>query len=83
MIFPSPSASAAAAAGSDSAKPHWSGTIEERKAYLEWRQKRDIVFGKPGAGQPANDRKPIEYKDKVLERALEYLRQELDKQKSS
>jgi carboxyl-terminal processing protease len=58
-------------------------SIEDRKAYLEWRQKRDIVFGKPGAGQQAADRKPPEFKDKVLERALDYLRTELDKQKSS
>jgi carboxyl-terminal processing protease len=57
-------------------------SIEERKAYLEWRQKRDVVHGKPGAAPPAADRKTIEYKDKVLERAMEYLRAELDKQKS-
>jgi carboxyl-terminal processing protease len=55
-------------------------SIEDRKAYLEWRQKRDVVYGKPGAGPQAADRKPPEFKDKVLERALEYLRQELDKQ---
>jgi carboxyl-terminal processing protease len=56
-------------------------SVEERRQYLEWRQKRDVVLGKPGAAPTPADRKPPEYKDKVLERAMDYLRAEVDKRK--
>ena len=45
------------------------------------RRKRDVVQGKPGAAGAA-DRRPPEFKDKVLERALDYVRAEIDKQKN-
>jgi carboxyl-terminal processing protease len=56
-------------------------TDEERLQYHVGRRKRDVVYGKPGS-PPAPERKDAPYTDKALDRALEYLRGELNKQKS-
>jgi carboxyl-terminal processing protease len=56
-------------------------SVEERKQLARGRQQRDVVHGKPGAGNGA-PRKPVEYTDKVLDRALEHLRGEIGKAKS-
>jgi carboxyl-terminal processing protease len=59
---------------------------DERIAYVVYRRDRDIVHGKPGAPAPPppagdkdkeKDKKPFE--DRVLQRALEYLREEVKK----
>jgi carboxyl-terminal processing protease len=59
-------------------------TDEERYQFLLGRRKRDVVHGKPGAAPPDDkkDGKSPAFVDKVLDRALEYLRVELDKSKS-
>ncbi len=53
--------------------------LEERAKYRIERRKRDIVLGKPGSApiKAAPDLKPLE--DKVLDKAMEYLRGELKK----
>jgi carboxyl-terminal processing protease len=59
-------------------------TDEERFQFLVGRRKRDVVRGKPGAA-PAEEKKDDKsppFVDKVLNRALEYLRGELEKTKS-
>lgn len=52
---------------------------DERLHYLVQRRQRDIVQGKPGAAprRDEKDAKPLD--DKVLDKALEYLRAELKK----
>jgi carboxyl-terminal processing protease len=62
---------------------------EERLAYLQYRRNRDVVHGKGGGSQPASvktenvkkdgekEKKPFE--DRVLAKALEYLRKEIKK----
>jgi carboxyl-terminal processing protease len=56
---------------------------EERIDYLRYRWDRDIIQGKPGAPAPApktekaEPKKPFE--DRVLQKALEYLRGEVKK----
>jgi carboxyl-terminal processing protease len=59
-------------------------TDEERYQFLLARRKRDVVHGKPGAAPPEDkkDGKSPAFVDKVLDRALEYLRGQLDKAKS-
>jgi carboxyl-terminal processing protease len=59
-------------------------TDEERYQFLIARRKRDVVHGKPGAAPPEDkkDGKTPPFVDKVLDRALEYLRGELDKSKA-
>jgi carboxyl-terminal processing protease len=58
-------------------------TDEERLQFLRDRRKRDAVHGKPGAPPaPEKETKDAPFVDKVLDRALEYVRTELDKQKS-
>ena len=58
-------------------------TDEERYQFLLARRKRDVVHGKPGAApDEKKDEKTAPFVDKVLDRALEYLRGELDKVKS-
>jgi carboxyl-terminal processing protease len=58
-------------------------TDEERYQFLVARRKRDIVRGKPGAAvEERKDEKAPPFVDKVLDRALEYLRGEVDKVKS-
>jgi carboxyl-terminal processing protease len=53
--------------------------LEERVEYLTQRRHRDIVQGKPGMApkREAKDEKPMT--DKLLDKALEYLRSELQK----
>lgn len=61
--------------------------IEAVREYVEWRRERDIVHGKPGSpSQPPKpkvgkdkDKKKEPYEDKVLKRALDYLREEIKK----
>ncbi len=55
-------------------------TDEERFEYLLARRKRDIVHGKVGTDRSAETKDPP-FVDKVLDRALDHLRAELDKQK--
>jgi carboxyl-terminal processing protease len=57
-------------------------TDEERYQFLVARRKRDMIHGKPGSA-PSEEKKPEPpLKDKVLDRALEYLRGEQDKIKA-
>ena len=57
-------------------------TDEERRNYYVYRRDRDIIHGKPGT-EPARpktadkDKKPFE--DRVLQKALDYLREEVKK----
>src|SRR5262249_2184717 len=61
-------------------------TDAERFQYLTWRRQRDIVQGKPGMA-PAKPEKPASestkesapFHDRVLEKALEYIRGELNR----
>jgi carboxyl-terminal processing protease len=53
-------------------------TDEERLQYLLARRKRDVVQGKPGAAAAA-DKKDSPFTDKVLDKALDYIRAELAK----
>lgn len=53
-------------------------TDEERIEYLKGRRERDIIRA-PGQ-EPKKDEKAKEYRDKVLEKAVEYIRAELAKQ---
>ena len=55
-------------------------TDEERLQYLLGRRKRDVVPGKPVAPSAA-EKKDAPLVDKVLDRALQHLRSELEKQK--
>jgi len=59
-------------------------TDEERYQFLLARRKRDVIHGKAGAAPPEEkkDGKSPAFVDKVLDRALEYLRGELAKSKS-
>src|SRR5262249_33828833 len=55
---------------------------EERVGYFIWRRDRDIIHGKPGTEAPKpkaeeKDKKPFE--DRVLQKALDYLRGEIKK----
>src|SRR5262245_56284455 len=61
-------------------------TLEDEIAYMKYRVDRDVVQGKNGAKPPAKpkneketekDKKPFE--DRVLQKALEYLRGEIKK----
>jgi carboxyl-terminal processing protease len=58
---------------------------EDRVAYIKFRRDRDIVHGKggvapkPKADDKDKDKKKEEFKDRVLEKALEYLRGEIKK----
>ncbi|MFL5341546.1 MAG: S41 family peptidase [Gemmataceae bacterium] len=52
---------------------------EERAKYLIQRRKRDVVQGKPGAGPAKSAQDDLPLDDKVLDKALEYLRGELTK----
>jgi carboxyl-terminal processing protease len=61
-------------------------TVKEVRAYLEDRLERDVVHGKPGAppaAKPKTDKDketaPGKNKDKVLKKAVEYLRGEIKK----
>jgi carboxyl-terminal processing protease len=47
---------------------------DERIDYIRWRDQRDVVRSKPKA--PAKDAKP--FKDRVLEKALEHLRKQIE-----
>jgi carboxyl-terminal processing protease len=57
---------------------------EERYQFLVARRKRDVVHGKPGDAlvEEKKDTKTPPFVDKVLDRALEYLRAEVEKVKS-
>jgi carboxyl-terminal processing protease len=60
-------------------------TDEERFQFLLARRRRDVVHGKPGAAPPEekkDEKKAPPFVDKVLDKALEYVRGELDKQQS-
>ncbi|HEX4592148.1 MAG TPA: S41 family peptidase [Gemmataceae bacterium] len=59
-------------------------TDEERYQFLVARRKRDVIHGKPGAAPPEDkkDGKTPPFVDKMLDRALEYLRGELGKNKA-
>ncbi len=59
-------------------------TDEERYQFLVARRKRDVVHGKPGAAPPEEkkDGKEPPFVDKVLDKAAEYVRGQLDKQQS-
>lgn len=60
-------------------------TDEERRSFLIGRRKRDVVQGKPGAAANKDDQKvdkTAPFVDKTLDRALEHLRSEIDKQAS-
>ena len=59
-------------------------TSPEARDYLEYRRDRDVIPGKLGVAQPhkpkngnGKDKKP--FVDRVLEKSLEYLRQEIKK----
>jgi carboxyl-terminal processing protease len=56
---------------------------EERLEYMINRAERDVIRGKPGDKQPPktkpDDKPKKEFKDRVLEKALEYLRGEIKK----
>lgn len=52
-------------------------TDEERRAYLVWRADRDVIRAKPKAIDKGKDEKP--FTDRVLEKALEHLRKEIEK----
>ena len=57
-------------------------TDEERIAYARGRAKRDIIYGKsmpPESAKAKTDKDSKPYVDKVLDRALEYLRGEAKK----
>ncbi|HLW65460.1 MAG TPA: S41 family peptidase [Gemmataceae bacterium] len=61
-------------------------TDAERFQYVSWRRQRDIVQGKPGAAVAKPDRTEKDsskesavFQDRVLEKALEYIRGELNK----
>ena len=60
---------------------------EERIEYATYRRDRDIVQGKPGSNPPAKPKAEKEDKpkkpfvDRVLEKALEHLRAEVNKKK--
>ena len=56
-------------------------TDEDRYQFLLARRKRDVVQGKPGVPRPEEkkDAKGPPFSDKVLEKALEYVRGELAK----
>ena len=53
---------------------------DERLQYLLGRRKRDVVQGKAGAPSAA-EKKDVPLVDKVLDRALEHVRAELEKGK--
>ncbi len=53
-------------------------SLEEQQRYFKWRRDRDIVR-KPGQ-EIKVDEKLADFKDRVLEKALEYVRGELNKQ---
>jgi carboxyl-terminal processing protease len=58
---------------------------QERYDYVVYRRDRDIIQGKPGAALPArpktdkNEKDKGPFKDRVLEKALEYLRGQVNK----
>jgi carboxyl-terminal processing protease len=59
-------------------------TDEDRLAYMLWRRDRDVVQGKTGAKAPphpktAKGKKKEEFHDRVLEKAVEHLRKEVEK----
>jgi carboxyl-terminal processing protease len=59
-------------------------TDEDRLTYMLWRRDRDVVQGKPGAKVPphpktAKSKKAEEFRDRVLEKAVEHLRKEVRK----
>ncbi|MSU76734.1 MAG: S41 family peptidase [Gemmataceae bacterium] len=58
-------------------------TDEERLEYFKWRRDRDIVRrpDQPAKAEPNGDKKPAkEFSDRVMDKALEYIRAELAKQ---
>lgn len=56
-------------------------TDEERIDYFRWRRDRDIVRrGGAENKQPAKEEKKKEFKDRVLDKAIEYIRAELKKE---
>ena len=56
-------------------------SVEERSQYYDYRRKRDITPDKPGQSKPDehknNKAEAKPYTDRVLDRALQYIRQEL------
>jgi carboxyl-terminal processing protease len=63
-------------------------TTDEQVAYMRYRIDRDVVHGKPGSKPPAKpktdkskgaDKDPKPFEDKVLKKALDYLRGEIKK----
>jgi carboxyl-terminal processing protease len=55
---------------------------KERLLYRRWRQQRDVVYGKPGSPAPAKPKEEKDaqpFTDRALEKALEYVRAELQK----
>jgi carboxyl-terminal processing protease len=60
-------------------------TDEERFQFLLARRRRDVVHGKPGAAQreeKKDEKTAPPFVDKVLDKALDYIRGEMDKQQS-
>jgi carboxyl-terminal processing protease len=53
-------------------------TTEEQSKYFKWRRERDII--RKAGQEPKEDKELAEFKDRVLEKALEHIRGELDKQ---
>jgi carboxyl-terminal processing protease len=58
-------------------------TDEERVNYFKWRQKRDVVRREGDAPKSKDDDKLKDFRDRVLDKAVEYLRGELKKQQGA
>ncbi len=56
---------------------------EERFNYLKWRRYRDIVRRNGEGPKPAEEEKLKDFRDRVLDKAVEYLRDELKKQQGA
>lgn len=56
---------------------------EERFNYLKWRRYRDIVRRNGEGPKPAEEEKLKDFRDRVLDKSVEYLRDELKKQQGA
>jgi carboxyl-terminal processing protease len=54
---------------------------EERLNFFRWRQRRDVVRqpGQPAPKAEDNDKVPSDFTDRVVDKALEYIRSEIRK----
>jgi hypothetical protein len=52
---------------------------EERLEYMAYRNERDVVRNKKKVSEDKKDEKKPPFKDRVLEKAVEYLKGEIDK----